>query len=343
MRQPASLMVTALLASLVALSGCSRDIDGLAAMGPRDVEPAYFFAGDVPTYGQHVNPGDVTTLSYLRAVRRVDPCGLLTREAVAKIGEIGSVGTLFALDECDVDIKVPGEAKRRYASIEVIFNRMAGQPVAFLSGDLPVYETYPGSCDYLLPLNLSLLPGAQPLRQPEQPFVRVGLIADENCDFAQRLARAIAPVVGSLRLPVRDAVAAYPSALAEHDPCQVLSVLGPEVERWDIARSRPYECHFGLSRGKDVVPIQLSLQPKNYDPATDTREHRERDGVDLLVDPVYCSAVAFVGPAMQRKLLGGDYVQTGQVVIRPAVVVDSGGAHCDVVTEVAVAAAKLYG
>jgi hypothetical protein len=334
--------LTTLLVVLVALAGCSRSLDGSATIGPRDVDPAYFFAGDVPTYGQRVNPGDVTTLTYMRAARRVDPCGLLTREAMAKIGEIGSVGTLFALDECDVDIKVPGEARRRYASIEVIFNRMAGQPVAFLAGDLPVYETYSGSCDYLVPLNLSLLPGAQPLRQPEQPFVRVGLIADENCDFAQRLARAIASVVESLRLPVRDAVAVYPSALAEHDPCQVLSVAAFEVERWDVARSRPYECHFGISRGKDVVPIQVSLEPRNYDLATETREHSERDGVELLVDPIYCSAVAFVGGPMQRKLVGGDFIGTGEVVIRPAVVVDSGGEHCDVVTDVAVAAAKLY-
>jgi hypothetical protein len=115
----------ALLAILVALSGCSRDVGGSAAMGPRDVDPAYLFGGDVPTYGQRVNPGDVTALAYLRAMRRIDPCGLLTREAMAKGGEIGSVGTLFALNECDVDIKVPGEANRHYASIELIFTRMA--------------------------------------------------------------------------------------------------------------------------------------------------------------------------------------------------------------------------
>ena len=90
------------------------------------------------------------------------------------------------------------------------------------------------------------------------------------------------------------------------------------------------------------MPIQVSLEPKMYDMATETREHRERDGVELLVDPVYCSAVAFVGTPMQRKLLGGDFVGTGEVVIRPAVVVDSGGEHCDVVTDVAVTAAKLY-
>jgi hypothetical protein len=311
-------------------------------MGPREVDPAYFFVGDVPTYGQRLNPDEVTALAYLHAMRRIDPCGLFTRDALAKIGEIGSVGTLFALDECDVDFKVPGEAYCPYASIEVILNRMAGQPVAFLAGGLPVYESYPGSCDYLLPLHLSLLPGAQPLRQLDQPFVRVGLIAEDNCEFAQRLARAIAATVESSRLPVRDAVAVYPSALAERDPCQVLSVVAAEVERWDVNRSRPYECNFGISRGNDVVPIQVSLQPKMYDMASETRQRRERDGVELLVDQSFCSAVAFVGAPMQRKLLGGDFVGIGEVVIRPAVVVDSGGEHCDVVTDVATAAAKLY-
>jgi hypothetical protein len=332
----------ALLGILVALSGCSRDVDGAAAMGPRDVDPAYFFAGDVATYGQRVNPDDVTTLAYLRAMRRVDPCGLLTREAMAKTGEIGSVGTLFGLDECDIDVKVPGEADRRYASIEVIFYRLVGQPVAFLADGLPVYESYHGSCDYLVPLNLSLLPGAQPLRRPDQPFVRVGLIADENCEFAQRLARAVASTVASLRLPARDAVASYPSALAERDPCQVLSVLGAGATGWDITRSRPYECHFAVSRGRDVVPVQVSLGPKMFDMATETRQRSEHDGVDLLVDPVYCSAVAYVGGPMQRKHLGGDYVDTGEIVIRPAVVVDGGGTHCDVVADVATAAARLY-
>jgi hypothetical protein len=90
------------------------------------------------------------------------------------------------------------------------------------------------------------------------------------------------------------------------------------------------------------VPIQVSLEPKMYDLATETREHRERDGVELLVDQTFCSTVAFVGAPMQRKLVGGDYVGTGEVVIRPAVVVDSGGPHCDVVTDVATTAAKLY-
>src|SRR5687768_8601600 len=138
-------------------------------MGSRDTDPADFFAGEVPTYGQTVSPDDAIALTYLRAMRRVDPCGLLTRDTLAKVGEIGSVGTLFALDECDLDIKVPGEADRRYVSVEVILNRTSGEPVAFRAGGLPVYEAYPGSCDYLLPLDLSRLPGARPLPGPDQP------------------------------------------------------------------------------------------------------------------------------------------------------------------------------
>jgi hypothetical protein len=343
MKQPAGLLVTALLATVLAFTGCSRGIEGSATMGPRKVDPSYFFAGEVPTYGQRVLPGDLTRLAYLRAMRRIDPCGLLTREALAKVGEIGSVGTLFALDECDIDVKVPGETDRRYASIEVILDRHGGQSVAFLAGGLPAYESFPGSCNYLLPLNLSLLPGAQPLRSPDQPFVRIGLIGDEDCGFAQRLVRAVAPRLESLQLPVRDAVAAYPVALAERDPCQVLSVLGGEVDRWDIGRSRPYECNFAVKRRGDVVPVQVSLEPQLFDMTTETRDRRERDGVEIFVDQSYCSAVAFLGPQMQRKLLGGDFLGMSEVVIRPALVVDSGGEHCEIVADVATAAAKLYG
>jgi hypothetical protein len=342
MKQLASLMVTTLLATVLALTGCSRGIEGSAATGSREVDPSYFFSGEVPTYGQRVAADDVTTLAYLRAMRRIDPCGLLTRESLARVGDIGSVGTLFALDECDVDVKVPGENDRRYASIEVVLTQIS-EPVAFLAGDLPAYESFPGSCNYLLPLNLSLLPGAQPLRSTDQPFVRIGLIGDEDCDFAQRLVRAVAPRLESLQLPVRDAVSAYPVALAERDPCQVLSVLEGEVDRWDIGRSRPYECNFAVKRRGDDVPVQVSLEPQLFDMSTETRERRDQKGVEIFVDQTYCSAVAFVGPQMQRKLLGGDFVATGDVVIRPAVVVDSHGEHCEIVADVATAAAKLYG
>ena len=61
-----------------------------------------------------------------------------------------------------------------------------------------------------------------------------------------------------------------------------------------------------------------------FDMATETRRRRDHRRVELFVDETQCSAVAFVGDPMQRKLLGGDFVDTGEVVIRPAVVVDGG-------------------
>ena len=213
-------------------------------------------------------------------------------------------------------------------------------PVTF-----PVYETYPGSCGYLLPLDLSLLPGAQPLRQLDQPFVRVGLTAENNCDFAQRLARAIAPTVESLRLPVRDGAAVYPDALAERDPCQVLSVLGTEVKRWDVARSRPYDCTFGIMRGKEALSVRYSCPCSRR-----TTTWRPRAGSTANATVSSCSSTRCTARRWRSSVLrcsaggsaAGFFVGTGEVVIRPAVVVASGGEHCDVVTDLAVAAAKLY-
>lgn len=327
----------------VLLAGCLRHVDGMAAVGARDVGPEYFFAGAVPTYGQVVSADDAAALAYLRAVRRIDPCGLLTRDALAKVGEIGSVGTLFTFDECDVDIKAAGQA-RRFVSVEVVLTRSTGSPVAFRAGGLPIYEVYSGSCDYLVPLELSRLPGAPPLRRPDQPFVRIGLIADQDCEFAQRLVRAVAPGLAALRLPVRDAVAAYPAALAERDPCQVLAVAPATVDHWDVDRTRPYTCAFRLRDKEigDAVALRVTLQPQLVGMVAETRERRDRDGVELFVDEAYCSVVAFVGAPMRRKLVGGDFVGTGEQVIRPAVVVDSGGRDCDTVADVAVAAAWLY-
>jgi hypothetical protein len=340
MKRLASVVIVAVL---VVLPGCTRDVPGTAAVGPRAVDPAFFFAGPVPNYALRITPQEGATLTYLRALRRIDPCGLLTREALARIGEIGSVGTLFAFDECDIDIKVPGRADRRYVSVEVVLTRVDG-PSAFQAAGLPVSETMPGSCQYLLPLDLSRLPGAPALSGPLQPFVRIGLIADDDCAFTRQLVEAVAPDVGALRLPARDALAAYPLPLAERDPCQVLSVIGREMTTWNITRGRPYVCDFTLRDNMSGdTPVQVELKPAMYDLATDTRTQQVRDGVSLLVDEAYCSAVAFLDTTpMRRKLLGGDFVAAGDVVIRPAVVAEGPGEHCDLVADVAARAAKLY-
>jgi hypothetical protein len=307
------------------LTGCARAIGG----SPRahEYDGSYFFAGDVPTYGQTVSPDDVIRLGYLRALRRIDPCGLLTRDSMAKVGEIGSVGTLFAFDECDLDVKVAGEAERWFLSVQLE-----------LASVDAVHETSPGSCEYLMPLPLSRLPGAHPLPGPEQPAVRIGLISQHNCVLVEKVVHAMEPRIASLQLPIRDAVGVYPAPLAERDPCQAQSAL--HVVRWDVRGSQPYACALAL---RDGAPVHVVLQPQLFDPGTDTRARRTRDGVDVYVDTAGCAATAYVGPQMQRKLLGGDYIKSADLVIRPSVTVGSATPHCDIVTAGAVSAAKLFG
>jgi hypothetical protein len=333
------------LAAVLALTGCDRRVDGRATVGSRDAGAAYFFAGDVGFFGQTVSAADKTALAYLRALRRIDVCGLLNHDAFAKVGEIISVATLFAFNECDVDIKVPGAQARTLASVELMMTSQPGTAVAVRAGASAIYQSYPGSCQYLAPLRLDTLPGARPLRKPEQPFVRVGLIGADDCGIALRITDAIAQRLLTAPLPARDAAAVYPSALAERDPCEVLSVIGDDVDHWDINSAQPYECHFEMWRAgdPDVVSMQVQLEPELVDNVTDGRERQQRDGVEMYVDHRFCSAVSFVGAPMQRRIIGGGYIDLPNSVVRPAVVVETGGKNCDAVIDVTMRAAKLYG
>ncbi|MHA3018935.1 hypothetical protein ACXPWS_01550 [Mycobacterium sp. BMJ-28] len=307
------------LAVLVGLAGCARAVDAVPRAAAPD--PAFFFAGEVPTYGTPVSPAQRNRLAYLRALRRVDPCGLLTRDALRKVGEIGSVGTMFAFDECDIDIKVPGDSARRYVSVWVGLDTLEPSP-----------------CEYVAPLLLSRLPGAPPLPEPVQPVLRITPITEQSCDFAGKLGGAAAPLPDAGRPPIRDGVGSYPAPLAERDPCEILQVV--PAAHWDIGASRPHMCAVTLA---DRTTVRLTLQPQLFAPDTDNRAQRTRDGVELFVDTRLCEVSAFLGAPMRRKLLDGAYQQPSDVVIRPTVTVESTPPRCDAVTDIAVAAAKLFG
>jgi hypothetical protein len=333
------------LAAILALAGCDRRVDGHAAVGKRDADPAYFFGGDVSLFEQTVSANDKTALAYLRALRRIDVCGLLNHEALAKVGEILALATFFAFDECDVDIKVTGAPAPSFASVELTMTSQPGIPVAVRAGDTPIYRSYPGSCEYLVPLQLDKLPGARPLRKPQQPFVRVGLIGADDCGIALRITDAIAQRLLTAPPPARDGAAVYPSALAERDPCEVLPLVGDDVDHWDIGSTQPYECQFEMWRtgDPDVLSMRVQLRPELVENVTDGRERQQRDGVEMYVDHAFCSAVSFVGAPMQRRIIGGGYVDLAHSVVRPAVVAETGGKNCDAVVDVATRAAKLYG
>jgi hypothetical protein len=80
----------------------------------------------------------------------------------------------------------------------------------------------------------------------------------------------------------------------------------------DVTRSRPYECSFGISRGSDVVPIQVSLEPKMYDVETETRQKRKARRCRVTVDETYCSAVAFCKASRCSAASGRHFVGTGE-------------------------------
>ncbi|CAN5463418.1 hypothetical protein BH09ACT7_BH09ACT7_31900 [soil metagenome] len=334
----AFLSVTVLLST-----ACGQHIEGAATVGSRSGDPAFFFAGGVPVYGQTVSKNDESALAYLRAMRRIDVCGFADRQSLAKIGEISSLGTLYAFNECDVEIKMPGDPTSKFVSVELVLGRTEGPP-AFRVGGTPIYETADESCEYEMPLDLSHLPGATRLRKPDQPYLRVGVIGAPDCALTKKLVGAIAERVSAGPLPPRDAAAVYPTPLAERDPCEVLASLSRDVDHWDVNRTRPYECEFSIWRDgyPEVLSIRVALEPKIVDITTDDKDHRVTGGTDVYLDQTFCSAVAFVGPAMQRRLAGGDFVDVANVVARPAVVVDGGDTGCDAAVEIAAIAAKLY-
>jgi hypothetical protein len=331
-------LIKALAATLIAIPmaiGCTHQVSGRATAPPR-ADEGTLFAGAVPVYGQTVSRNDTSLLAYLRALRRVDVCGLVSRDALGSIGEVIGMGTLVALNECDVMLKMTGTAVPHFITVElVLFDDKAGSGA----------EADRDSCDRLVPLALDRLPGAQPLRKPEQPFARVGAIAASNCALVTRVADALKRRLSTAPLPVRDAMAVYPVPLAERDPCEVLDVLGDDVDGWDVDQAGPFDCRFTVWRPgfAEAVPVSLKLAPEVVDASTDGSEQRRRDGVELFVKRAYCTVLSFVGPPLKRKLTGGGYAEIPGIEIRPAVVVDgAGSSDCEAIVDVAARAAKLY-
>lgn len=334
-----------LTATLLLSTGCADYVVGNPQPDALDGDPQFFFDDPVLVYGQQVELTDSVRLAYLRALRRIDVCGLVDQDSLARIGETRSMATLFEFSECDVELKMPGDASRRFVSATVELAEANGPEVARADG-VPVRETYPGSCEFLVPLDLAGLPGAVPLRGPEQPYLRIGIIAEDDCGLVVRVAAAIAAQTMRAPLPVRDGVAAYTTPLAERDPCEVLSVL--EVDFWDISAGEPYRCEFGVTGdgSGNAMPMELALRPRVVDVSVEGRELVSVDNMEVYLDRASCTALVFVGPQMQRRLGNGDLVDTDDVQIRPAVDVASGEADCSgrtLVAEVAGRAAALYG
>lgn len=338
-------LVAGLLGVLVVVAGCAHVMPGAPVAGPRDPDPAAFFAGEPPMYGQVLDDERVAVQSYLRALRRTDPCGFTTPSALARIGEIGSTGTTFDFNHCELDVKVPGDADPKIVSVIVGMAPIGDEDPVFTVGDLPVYPYDDVYCGLQMPLPLAEQPGAPPLNTPDQPVLQLAeQIAEQGCEFIEELAKAVAVNVIAFdpaRLPARDALAVFPVRAAERDPCAVLGGLDG-VAAWDADMTQPYACAFTLSRDGVDVDVQLLMKPRSPKSSEGGYFKEERDGAEVYVGHEYCSAIAYLGDPMQRRTTAGEAIDMGEWATAPAVTVNVDAPHCDVAAEVAVAASKVF-
>jgi hypothetical protein len=339
-------LVAGLLGVLLVVTGCAGAIDGSPVAGVRDADPAAFFADAVPTYGQTLTDDELATQAYLRAMRRTDPCGFTTPKVLAGIGEITFSGTTDALNQCELGVKVPGDAEPRTIGAIVTMDRVGAEdgPV-FTVGELPVYRYPVSECSLQMPLPLAAQPGAPPLDTADQPYLQLQQQGSEqDCDFVKKLVKATAVALDPARLPVRDALAVYPVPMADRDPCAVLGDLDGVVD-WDAGQTRPYTCEFTLRRSGADVDIELELRPLTPRSSDGDHPKVQRDGVEVSVvrsPGEYCAAVTFLGELMQRRSTSGEPIGIGEWPTAPAVSVAVDAPYCDVATDVAVAASKAF-
>ncbi|MGU3497687.1 hypothetical protein [Mycobacterium sp. C31M] len=143
------------------------------------------------------------------------------------------MGTLVSFDECGVELRVSGQRETLFLGIGLTFG-LLDEPVAFSTGGVPVHDIYPGECVYEMPLAMSDLPDAPRAPEWAPPIVRVDAYAADDCRSVRRVVEAVAPLVADLELSLRDGASAYPVALAERNPCEVLSGDLPRRHRIDL-------------------------------------------------------------------------------------------------------------
>lgn len=336
-------LVAGLLGVLLVVAGCGWATDGSPVAGPRDSDPAAFFAGAIPTYGQSLTADEMATQAYLRAIRRTDPCGFTTREALARIGEVLSAGTMFEFNSCELEVKVAGSADAKLISVAVAMAEVGEATPVFTIGDLPVYPFFDAGCGLQVPLPLNDLPGAPALTTSEQPYLQLAeLVSQQGCEFIEEFTKAVVVAMIPEQLPLRDALAVYPVRAAEYDPCAVLEELDG-VTSWDSRTELPYLCAFTLRRDESDVDVRMVMKPRS--PKDSERDFlpEERDGIRVYVSPEYCAAIAYVGDELARKTSGGASIDMGEWATSPAASASVDAPHCDAATDVAVAAAKTFG
>lgn len=294
-----------LLVPLLAIAGCARVVSGRATGRLPALTGQTLFAGDVPTYGQAFTEKETTLLAYLRALRRIDPCGLLLmlKDIGAPEYISGDVGGCFG------SIKVTGTAGPSSVGLSLMLGEYSREKPEFTVDETPVYHSA-GTCLYEFPIELGKLPKAPTLKGVRVPALRAVVVDGTrsalapNCKMAQ-------PVIGVLAklspadMPVRDALSAYPIKIAERDPCEILAAYPGRVSELKSSLfGDPFSCRFAM-RDSDTQ-FELSIRT-GVDPPSRLREEI-RDGIEYFhgQDNNMCTSMVRLGkPLYARDVPGG--------------------------------------
>ncbi|WP_079700891.1 hypothetical protein [Mycobacteroides abscessus] len=264
----------------------------------------------VPAYGQSFTEKQTAQLAYLRALRRVDPCGLLLmlKDIGAPTYISGDVGGCFG------SIKVAGSANPSSVGLSLMLGDYSRAKPEFRVGDASVYHTA-GTCVFEFPVALGTLPDAPKLPRTGTPALRVVVVDGSRSELAPNCKMA-QPVIGVLAtmnpadMPVRDALSAYPIKIAERDPCEILGEYPGQVN--DVRPSLfgdPFACRFSLQ--DNDAQFELTIRT-GVDPPSRAREEI-RDGVEYFhgQDGRMCTSMVRLGkPLYARDVPGGAIQET---------------------------------
>ncbi|MEU9806918.1 hypothetical protein [Mycobacterium sp. NPDC050853] len=315
----------AALAILLVSTGCARTVTGQARGGEPAPGADSLFEGDLSDYGQKINEREKRTLTYARALRRVDPCGF-----VAGLKEFGDPAQLLGdFQACTATIKVAGAPGLTAVDYRYFLQDMSGYDESFRVGDIPVYDLE-DECEYQLPLMLERLPGAP--KDPElQPMLSVSLYdetsenaPDPECGLSRQVVTGIAKRLPSGLQP-RSALSAYPIKLAERDPCEILREYPGQAHKVSVdLLGDPFGCDFSLHDAG--IDYSLNLLSSGGNLPEEYYEETEHNGVRYFHndDPnsdVGCHAVALIGNPLYPKDIGGGARQEDEDPYYPAVTV----------------------
>ncbi|MGH3724390.1 MAG: hypothetical protein ACRDUS_09740 [Mycobacterium sp.] len=327
---------------LLVATGCTRTVSGQARGGEPAPGVDSLFGGDLPDYGQKLDEDERATLTYARALRRVDPCGFA--ESLKGIGEVGAY--FGNLDGCTVPVKVSG-ADETWVDMNLVLDDVSLLPPAFTVGSVPVYDST-DACSFrmVLPLPKHRATGKEPVLKVSDYWADLQ-DAPPHCDLIKSATTLVAKGLPS-SLQVRHSLSAYPIKLAQRDPCEVLAEYPGQAR--DIAPDSlgsPFGCDFTL--GNLDYSVQLIATAKNYS----GYQHEERDGITYFYydkspgDPLNCHAIALVGDAMYGKDRANGSVRTadGSDPYYPAISVSSfpeDTAHCGQLREILDKAVRIF-